>query len=74
MGIWRQEARYSGDWIMERSRLLGFMLVDLARHVANAYEQTTGENCERVLQRIKDGFDAEWAKQTDTPNGGLERQ
>ena len=60
-GLWKDAA----SW--------GIMLVDLAKHVANAYEQTTGENRDRVLQRIKEGFDAEWAKQTDTPTGGLLR-
>jgi hypothetical protein len=47
------------------------MLVDLAEHVANAYEQTTGEYREGVLKRIKEGFDAEWSRATDDPTGGL---
>ncbi len=49
----------------------GIMLVDLAKHVANAYEQTTGQNRDDVLNRIKAGFDAEWEKETDTPTGRL---
>ena len=39
----------------------GLMLADLARHVANSYED--GANLERsaALQRIKAGFDAEFS-------------
>jgi hypothetical protein len=44
----------------------GIMLVDLAKHVANAYEQT-GKNGEEVLLRLKKGFDAEWSSATDEP-------
>jgi hypothetical protein len=49
----------------------GIMLVDLARHIANAYEQNTGKNREDVLQRIKSGVDAEWLSPTDEPTGNL---
>jgi hypothetical protein len=49
----------------------GLMLVDLARHVANAYEQSEGRDPMEVLARIKDGFDAEWDNPTDTPTGNL---
>jgi hypothetical protein len=48
----------------------GMMLVDLAHHVANSYEQV-GRNREEVLKRLKEGFDAEWASPTDTAKGGL---
>lgn len=47
----------------------GILLVDLAKHVANAYEQTTGENRAIVLRRMKDGFDAEWHFETNKPTG-----
>lgn len=49
----------------------GIMLVDLIKHVANAYVQTRGDNREKVLARVKEGFDAEWLKATDKPKGGL---
>jgi hypothetical protein len=49
----------------------GIMLVDLAKHIANAYEQTTGRKRDDVLKRVKDGFDAEWAAETDEPTGQL---
>ena len=49
----------------------GMMLVDLARHVANAYEQREGRDRAWVLARIKQGFDAEWAHPTDEAKGEL---
>ncbi len=49
----------------------GMMLVDLARHVANAYEQREGRSRAWVLARIKQGFDAEWADPTDEARGRL---
>lgn len=50
----------------------GMMLVDLARHIANAYEQTEGLDADDVLSRIKQGFDAEWESPTDVPSGDLQ--
>jgi hypothetical protein len=47
----------------------GIMLVDLAKHIANAYEQTRGMDRQRVLARFKAGFDAEWGSATDEPTG-----
>ena len=49
----------------------GMFLVDLAGHVANAYEQQEGRDRDEVLRRIKDGFEAEWGHPTDEPRGGL---
>jgi hypothetical protein len=49
----------------------GIMLVDLARHVANAYEQTKGKNKISVLARIREGFDVEWESPTDDPKGSV---
>jgi hypothetical protein len=46
----------------------GIMLVDLARHVASAYEETPYA---ASLERIREGFDAEWEHPTDEPSGGL---
>ncbi len=42
----------------------GLMLVDIARHAANAYENE-GHNREETLARIRALFDAEWASPTD---------
>ncbi|MBL8901131.1 MAG: DUF5076 domain-containing protein [Planctomycetes bacterium] len=47
----------------------GLMLVDLARHVARAYEQTGTCSREDALARIRAAFDAEWAHPTDDPVG-----
>ena len=43
----------------------GLMLVDLARHFANAYEGQ-GRDRNEVLSRIREGFDAEWVDPTST--------
>lgn len=49
----------------------GIMLVDLAKHIASAYEQTTGADRTVTLARIRALFDAEWAHATDRPTGEL---
>lgn len=38
----------------------GILLVDLARHVAQAYGRTTPSASAKALARVKAGFDAEW--------------
>ncbi|MEM6274082.1 MAG: DUF5076 domain-containing protein [Myxococcota bacterium] len=50
----------------------GLVLVDLARHVANAYEQGSGREVNEVLERIREAFDAEWDSPTDQPTGTIE--
>lgn len=47
----------------------GMFLVDLAKHVANAFEQMNKGEREAVLGRIKEGFEAEWDKPTDEAEG-----
>jgi hypothetical protein len=47
----------------------GIMLVDLAKHIANSYEQTQNMGSESALARIREGFDAEWGFPTDRPSG-----
>ena len=47
----------------------GLLLVDLARHVANARQQSGGREPTEVLQRIRAGFDAEWESPTDEARG-----
>jgi hypothetical protein len=49
----------------------GLLLVDLARHIANAYEQTEGRDSTEVLARIRDAFEAEWQAPTDEPSGEI---
>jgi hypothetical protein len=53
--------------------LWGMMLVDLARHIANAMEQAMGMNQDLILQRLKAGFDAEWESPTDEPIGRVDQ-
>jgi uncharacterized protein DUF5076 len=48
----------------------GICLVDLARHVANAYAQARGGDPGVILRRLREAFDAEWTSPTDTPTGG----
>jgi hypothetical protein len=50
----------------------GIMLVDLAKHVASAYQQSSGEDYGEALKRIRQGFDAEWDTATDEPSGKLQ--
>ena len=49
----------------------GLMLVDLARHVANAYEQTGRGSREDILAKIKNGFEMEWGHPTDEATGKM---
>jgi hypothetical protein len=58
-GLWAD----AGNW--------GIMLVDLARHVANAYEQDGRGDYFAVLARIREIFDAEWDSPTDIAKGNL---
>ena len=44
----------------------GLVLVDIARHVAQAYE-AEGQDPAVVLARIRQLFDAEWSAPTDEP-------
>ena len=53
----------AGNW--------GIMLVDLARHVANAYEQDGRGDYFEVLARIREIFEAEWDSPTDIVRGKL---
>jgi len=47
----------------------GMLLVDLARHIARGYAQSTNRDESGTLKRLREGFDAEWASPTDTPTG-----
>ena len=43
----------------------GIMLVDLARHLAKAYEISQGFTFDVALTRIREGMEAEWVEDTD---------
>ena len=58
-GLWED----AGNW--------GILLVDLARHVANAYEQDGRGDYFAVLSRIHEIFEAEWDSLTDIARGQL---
>jgi hypothetical protein len=45
----------------------GIVLVDLARHLAKAHSQRGVRDAEQILDRIRQGFDAEWTSPTDRP-------
>lgn len=45
--------------------LWGMLLVDIARHVARAYEKDGTLSEDEALSRIRTGFDAEWGHPTD---------
>jgi len=47
----------------------GIVLSDLMGHIANAYEQTAGLDRGKVINRIREGFDAESSSPTDQPIG-----
>lgn len=47
----------------------GILLADLARHVANAYQQSKDLDPDETVRRIRRGFDAELNSPTDTPTG-----
>ncbi len=47
----------------------GIMLVDLARHIANAYEQDGRGDYFEVLARIREIFEVEWDSPTDIAKG-----
>jgi hypothetical protein len=48
----------------------GLALVDLARHIARAYEAGGGPPEADALARLREGFDAEWNVPTDNLAGG----
>ena len=49
----------------------GILLVDLAKHVANALYEQSGRDPRDTLRRSRAGFDAEWGHATDSPTGGF---
>ena len=59
VGVWEDPAAW------------GLFLVDLARHVSVAYQQTQGLDPSSTLERIRAALDAEWGAPTDSPAGGV---
>ncbi|MFO0925245.1 MAG: DUF5076 domain-containing protein [Pirellulales bacterium] len=55
-GLWNDPA----NW--------GILLVDLMKHISNAYEQTSEQTAEECFQRILTGLHAELSHATDEPN------
>jgi hypothetical protein len=49
----------------------GIVLADLARHVANGYEQDKGLDRDQTLRRIRSAMMAELDRPTDEPTGTL---
>jgi Domain of unknown function (DUF5076) len=72
--IWAAHGRQhvhirTGLW--EDPAAWGIMLVDFARHIANAYEADGRGDYFEVLARIRQTFDAEWDSPTDIATGQL---
>ena len=59
-----------GAW--EDPAAWGIALVDLARHIARAYELEARFSVDEALKRIIAGFEAEMQHPTDQPTGGFE--
>lgn len=59
--VWKDPAAY------------GIVLADLARHIANGFQQTQGANLDESLSRIIEGFTAEINSPTDAPTGHIQR-
>jgi hypothetical protein len=59
-GVWKDPAAW------------GIMLADLAKHIANSYQDEGLDRLE-TLHRIKAAFDAEWASPTDEVSGQIPR-
>ena len=57
MGVWKDPAAR------------GILLADVVRHVANAHQESDVAVVNDVIQRIRDGFDAELDGPTDEPEG-----
>jgi hypothetical protein len=47
----------------------GVMLVDLAKHIARAYEHFEGKDPAEVLMRLRQGFDDEWNAAKNSSKG-----
>ncbi len=59
----------AGAW--EDPETWGILLADLARHIANAYEQEMLLDPAETLSRVRALFDAELDSPTDYPRGSI---
>jgi hypothetical protein len=59
VGVWNDPAAW------------GILLADLARHIANSYQQDPELDSLKVLQRFKAGLFAELGSPTDEPTGEI---
>jgi hypothetical protein len=57
VGVWNDPAAW------------GIMLADLAKHIANAYNQDAALDRQKTLRRIEAAFNAEMVEPTDDPTG-----
>jgi hypothetical protein len=60
VGVWKDPAAW------------GIMLADLAHHVAKSYQEDTGLDPCKSLERIRAVFEAELTSPTDVPSGSIE--
>jgi hypothetical protein len=54
-----------------KPRAWGMVLADLARHVANALQEVSGDNKSVLVIAIRDAFNDELSHPTDHPSGGF---
>lgn len=59
--VWQDPAAY------------GIVLADLARHIANGFNQSQGKDVDDALRRVVEGFSAEVGSPTDTPTGQIQQ-
>ena len=59
VGVWEDPAAW------------GVMLADLARHIANAFEQVEHRDPVKVLEQIRAGFETEMEAPADAVHGEL---
>ena len=59
--VWQDPAAY------------GIVLADLARHIANGFNQSQGKDVVDALRRVVEGFSAEVGSPTDTPTGQIQQ-
>ena len=66
--VWNASGK---NWVIlkpdayEDSFSWGLLLADMARHAGKAHCHASGEILERVLERIKEGFDEGWLNPTE---------
>ena|SRR5438105_1915704 len=59
IGVWKDPSAW------------GILLADVARHVANAHEESEGRDRNKTIESIRRLFNAELDKPTDEPKGNF---